>query len=137
MKQSGAWATRSTGIRGDRMGKIEDQIREGTVPDFEAVWEAVCRFEGFPFKTMKGLVFKYTVKGGELFVDRKEKSITKSSVEVAYRKIVGMGALPVKVSGPKKLGVFGASYLYPVFIRAGVIEGTPSPSEPDSGHPMY
>ena len=26
------------------------------------------------------------------------------------------------VSGPKKLGTFGASYLYPVFVRIGVIQ---------------
>lgn len=26
------------------------------------------------------------------------------------------------VEGPKKLGVFGASYLYPVFVRLGVIK---------------
>ena len=25
------------------------------------------------------------------------------------------------VAGPKKLGTFGASYLYPVFVRIGVI----------------
>ena len=27
----------------------------------------------------------------------------------------------IKPSGPKQLGVFGASYLYPVFLRLGII----------------
>jgi hypothetical protein len=27
-----------------------------------------------------------------------------------------------KATGPKKLGTFGASYLYPIFMRIGVIE---------------
>ena len=26
------------------------------------------------------------------------------------------------ISGPKKLGVFGASYLYPMFLRFGLID---------------
>ncbi len=51
-------------------------------------------------------------------VDRKNKSITRSSVEIAYQKVLELEGI---VTGPKKLGVFGASYLYPVFIRIGVI----------------
>ncbi|MCC8076232.1 MAG: hypothetical protein LIO95_09905 [Clostridiales bacterium] len=86
-------------------------------PTVENLWEALLLFQSCPFHTAKGLEFSYTIKGGELFVSRKEKSITRSSVEMAFRRALALG----EVSGPKKLGVFGASYLYPVFLRLGVI----------------
>ncbi len=50
---------------------------------------------------------------------RKEKSITRSTVVLAYEKAVELGGA---VKGPKTLGCFGASYLYPVFVRLGVIQ---------------
>ena len=59
----------------------------------------------------------------ELAVSRKEKTITRSSVEKALAKVLeaGRGVLPVEMSSPKQLGTFGASYLYPVFIQFGLI----------------
>ncbi len=89
------------------------------IADFETLWDAIVLFDGYPFYTAKGLLFRYKVKGGELFVNRKEKSITESSVRICYEKAVEMNG---DVSGPKKLGVFGASYLYPVLVRFGVIK---------------
>lgn len=88
------------------------------IVDSESLWKALVVFEGYPFHTAKNLSFTYKIKGNEMFVDRKEKSITKATVELAYRKAVDLGGI---VAGPKKLGCFGASYLYPVFIRLGVI----------------
>lgn len=85
----------------------------------EAVWKAIEIFQGEPFKTCQGLSFTYAVKGYEIFVDRKNKSITKSSVDVALMKAV---ELQGNVSGPKKLKVFGASYLFPMFLRFGIIK---------------
>lgn len=93
------------------------------------VWEAMLGLEGHSFTTAKGLEFRYMVKrhngipGNEIFVDRKTKSITRSSVEIALNKAyeLGNGRLPAIVSGPKKLGVFGASYLYPIFMELGII----------------
>ena len=52
-----------------------------------------------------------------MFVSRKEKSVTRASILVAYKKAQELG----RVTGPKQLGVFGASYLYPVFLRLGII----------------
>ena len=40
-----------------------------------------------------------------------------SRLLVAYKKAQELGC----VTGPKQLGVFGASYLYPVFLRLGII----------------
>lgn len=90
--------------------KRETLLREQT-PD--ALWEAILAFEGAIFYTAKGLEYSYTIRGNEMFVSRKEKSVTRASILVAYKK----GC----VTGPKQLGVFGASYLYPVFLRLGII----------------
>ena len=64
-------------------------------------------------------VLRLLQKGGEVFITRKEKSITKATVDIAFRKALELGE---KATGPKKLGVFGASYLYQVFVRFGVIK---------------
>ncbi len=98
------------------------------ITDFDSLWQAIILFEGYPFYTAKGLLFRYKVKGGEMFVNRKEKSITESSVKICYEKSMEMNGI---VSGPKKLGVFGASYLYPVLIRLGVIKKARAEEERD------
>lgn len=90
-------------------------------PNADVLWETLLVFEGYPFRTAKGLEFTYLIRGGELFVDRKEKSITRATVELAYRRARELQV----VTGPKKLGVFGASYLYPVFLRLGIITREP------------
>ena len=94
--------------------KREILLREQT-PD--ALWEAIVAFEGAVFYTAKGLEYSYTIRGNEMFVSRKEKSVTRASILVAYKKALELGC----VTGPKRLGVFGASYLYPVFQRLGII----------------
>ena len=76
--------------------------------------------QGCVFLTAKGLKFTYKIKGGEMFVNRKSKSITQATVFMAFRKAMELGGA---VAGPKKLGTFGASYLYPIFVRLGVIRG--------------
>lgn len=82
----------------------------------ETLWDTVVLFAGFPFRTAKGLKFSYTARGNEMFVDRKDKSITRATVELAYTK-----AMNEQITGPKQLGTFGASYLYPLFVRFGII----------------
>ena len=49
---------------------------------------------------------------------RKKRSITRSRVNIALKETLEMNG---KVSGPKKLNVFGASYLYPIFRQIGLI----------------
>ena len=82
------------------------------------LWSLLTCLQGCAFLTAKGLRFTYKIKGGEMFVNRKSKSITQAAVFMAFRKAVELGGV---VAGPKKLGTFGASYLYPVFVRIGVI----------------
>ena len=98
----------------------------------ECLWNAVLAFEGYPFRTAgrgktPGVKFSYQVKRskdgmpiGKIKVNRKEKTITRATIELAYRRAKAMGGV---VNGPKKLGVFGASYLYPMLVRFGVIKG--------------
>ncbi len=100
---------------GDRTG-MQMALRDD--PTVERLWETLIAFEGEPFRTAKGLEYTYRIRGGEIFVSRRDKSITKATVGLAFQKALALGA---EATGPKKLGVFGASYLYPVFIRLGII----------------
>ena len=84
----------------------------------EALWNILTDLQGCVFLTAKGLKFTYKIKGGEMFANRKSKSLTQATVFMAFRKAMELGGV---VTGPKKLGTFGASYLYPVFVRVGVI----------------
>ncbi len=88
------------------------------VMDEAKLWERITKEQGTVFCTARGLQFRYKIKGYELFVDRKRKSLTKATVSMAYRRAREQGFL---VSGPKKLGVFGASYIYPIFLKLGII----------------
>lgn len=94
----------------------------------EYLWKAIVLFENYPFSTMKGLRFSYEVKRGkaglptgELAINRKEKTITRATINLAFHKAVKLQQTEGCVSGPKKIGGFGASYLYPLFLRLGVI----------------
>ncbi len=111
----------------------------------ERLWEAVIAFQGYPFQTSgrgsrEGVRFTYQVsapggKGGhghpgkeipgfgnEMIVSGKEKRISRSSVNLALRNGLSVQEKEGCVSGPKKLGAPGAgSYLYPLFLRMGII----------------
>lgn len=83
------------------------------------LWKVVRVFENYPFYTMKGLRYTYKIKENELFVGRKEKGISKSTVMQAMQKVM---ELKQKVKEPEQLEVSGASYLYPLFLKIGLIE---------------
>ena len=92
-----------------------------TTPEEEQLWELIQQKEGAVFHTSKGLPFTYRLKGNEMFVSRKDKSITRSTVNAAYRKAMELMQTEGTVSGPKKLGTFGASYIFPIFQQLGII----------------
>lgn len=90
----------------------------------ENLWAVIQEKAGEPFATKKGLPFTYTIKGGELFTDRRERSITRSTFEKAYEKICRdwTGENPeCKIVGPKTLNVYGAPYVWAVFVGIGLI----------------
>ena len=101
----------------DRIKQTEMTAKEQE----EALWDLLKFLQGCVFLTAKGLKFTYKIRGGEMFVNRKSKSITQATVFMAYNRAVELMKETGSVTGPKQLGTFGASYLYPVFVRIGVI----------------
>jgi len=117
---------------------------DNTVKISAALWRCVIIFENYIFTTSgrgsrTGVKYTYQVsrKGGsggrhysgdsvqgygnELWVviagEKKEKSISRSTVELGLQKYLELLKTEGVVTGPKKLGVFGASYLLPLFQR--------------------
>ena len=87
----------------------------------EVLWDALVLLEGKSFETAKHLDYSYSIKGYEIFVSRKDKSITRSTVNLSLWNAMELQKSGLPVSGPKKLKTFGASYLYPIFMELGVI----------------
>lgn len=113
------------------------------------LWKAVIAFAGDTFTTSgrgvrPGVDFTYRVSepgraggrhysgtdipgyGNEMWISingqEKEKSISRSTVELGYRNAMELMKNEGCVAGPKKLGAPGAgSYLYSIFLRFGVI----------------
>ncbi len=92
-----------------------------------AFWEWLSRNQERTFATLKGLEFKVSIKGNELFIDRKKKGLTRATANIALAK-----AREIKYirKTPKELGTFGASYLMPLFIAYGALTfGEPAQPE--------
>lgn len=97
-------------IKAERQKQYRVRKRNNTRTDTEKeekLWQELIYLQGCLFTTSKGLDFTYKIRGGEMFVDRKEKSITRATVMKAYGKVVELDGV---VKGPKVLGTFGASY---------------------------
>lgn len=96
-----------------------------SVVTVDNLWDVIQKNQGKSFFTKKGLPFTYSIKGGELFTDRRERSITRSTFEKAYEKLLadqtGVNP-PKKIVGPKTLNVYGGPYVWAVFMGIGVIE---------------
>lgn len=99
-------------------------------PEELAFWDRFAACAGHTFTTARGLAFTFAIRGNEVFFDRKEKSITRSSIMQGYRKARELTAAGSPIDGPKKLGVFGASYLFPVFAHLGALDPTPANTPP-------
>lgn len=80
--------------------------------EIDNLWQLLTEHQNETFYTLKKLPFIYTVKGGELFVDRRSKSITKATFGQALNKL---RANPEQITGPKSLNVFGAPYIWAIF----------------------
>lgn len=95
---------------------------ELTSPDEIKLWEMLCKHSGETFTTSgrgnrAGVEFRYEIKGAEMFVTNRSKSITRATILLAYRKVKTMDQVP----GPKAIGVHGDSYIFAVFKALGVI----------------
>ena len=92
-----------------------------TDPEEIELWEKITSHAGETFTTsgrgkVSGKTFTYEIKGAEMFVSSRSKSITRSTVLLEYRKVKGK-----EISGPKAIGVHGVSYIYAVFKEVGII----------------
>ena len=104
----------------------------------DILWECFELYEGQKFRTSGrgrdhsgavGFSYKLKVssrtgeKTNEMIISRREagKTITRSSVELAFRKGIEEQKRAGDVSGCKKLGGFGSSYLYAIFLKWGII----------------
>lgn len=91
------------------------------------LWECIELFQGYPFRTVTGLKYSYTLKKGrngdytkELFIDRREssKSLAWSSILLAMQKVDA----DTVYEKPKAIGdIRGISYIYPMLWRFGII----------------
>lgn len=118
-----------------------DQERERAVLELrqhcteENLWNCIVVFQDYPFFTVSGLPFTYTLKRGrngeftkELFVDRmaNSKSLAWSSIRIAFERAKEQDEV---IDRPKALGdVRGVSYVYSLLWRFGLI-AVPKESE--------
>ena len=79
------------------------------------IQEVLQQHQGEQFYTAKCLPFCYIIRGGELFVVHRSKSINISTVAAALQKIATRQAAGEAITGHKKIGCYGAGYLYPMF----------------------
>lgn len=101
----------------DCAAKQDQSKQQGGIP-VGKLWDIVAEHEGETFYTAKKLSFTYRIKGGEMFTDRRERSITRSTFEKAYLKVKEN---PETVRGPKALNVFGGPYVWAVLKQIGAI----------------
>ena len=116
---------------------------DGTDGTDGVLWKCITLYAGQKFKTAgrgrshRGSVgFTYELKVSsrsglptdELVISSREngKTITRSSVELALERMLEIQQREGYVKGPKAAGqIFGASYLYAVFLKWGVITDSP------------
>lgn len=87
----------------------------------ETLLNTLAVFEGYPFRTVKGLRYYYTMKGNEIFFSCDAKSASRANVYMALETVIKLQKTGTRITVPEMLKCFGASYLYPVFKRLGVI----------------
>lgn len=118
-----------------------EKLKEAIDRDWrESLWNAIAAFQGEIFVTSgrgsrPGVTFSYSIKKSnrtgketdELLISRKEKSktITRSTVDMAFENALEIQKTEGYVKGPKRLKVFGASYLYAIFLEWGLISKKP------------
>lgn len=105
----------------DLDGEGKETPMEG-IPELlnASLWEAMIAFAGYPFRTAKALSFTYTVRGNEILFSRKEKSVTRATVNKTLETAVKLQINGVIITGGERLQGDAADFLYPVFVRLGV-----------------
>lgn len=141
MKKAGE--AKKVGEAMDLKEQAVDALRSAGEDWPEKLWKCVIAFENEVFTTSgrgnrPGITFTYTVTrtagaggrhyhgtvipgyGNEIRIGGKTKSISRSTVELACRRVQEMEGA---IKGPRSLGIPGAgSYLYSLFVRFGLIK---------------
>ena len=68
----------------------------------ELLWQMLCELQKIPFYTVKGIQFTYSIRGYEMFVDRKEKSITQATVLLSAQRVLEKQNQGIAITGPEK-----------------------------------
>lgn len=84
----------------------------------ETLWNTIKVFSGYFFETSEGERFCYNVSGDEILVLKSRESITRADVTIALKEILKLNGV---VESLQNMKVPGAGYLYPVFLRFGLI----------------
>ena len=84
----------------------------------ETLWNTIKVFSGYFFETSEGKRFCYNVSGDEILVLKSRESITRADVTIALKEILKLNGV---VESLQNMKVPGAGYLYPVFLRFGLI----------------
>ena len=93
--------------------------KENQIPRTDTeFWEWLVAHQGETFFTAKHLAFTYQIRGGEMFVDRRSKSITRATVCGAFSRI--LADQNHEIFGPKALNCFGAPYLWAILVHLGL-----------------
>lgn len=100
---------------------LEQVRKQSEALSMELLWQVLCELQQVTFHTVKDIPFTYRIRGYEMFVDRKEKSITQATVLLSAQRVLEKQHQGIAITGPKKIGTFGASYLYPIFQQIGLI----------------
>ena len=83
----------------------------------EVLWQVLCELEQTYFCMVKGIPFTYIINGHEMFVNRKEKSITQATVVLSAQTCAGEAGTGSGDQRTKEDRHVRASYLYPIFDR--------------------
>lgn len=84
----------------------------------ETLWNTIKVFSGYFFETSEGERFCYSVSGDEILISKRKESITRVDVNLAVEEILELNGV---VESLQNMKVPGAGYLYPVFLRFGLI----------------
>ena len=132
--RKGIYNAREISMNAERIRVYRERARcvEMLLSDLteDNLWNTVVAFQGYPFYTVYGLLFRYEIKRGksgslnkELIVSRRKESKTLawSSVRLAFYNVKKMGKIPI-VKRAKDIGdIRGILYIYAIFLRFGII----------------
>lgn len=88
------------------------------------LWIVVELFAGYPFTTTEGSKFGYSVRGNEVHINRDTLVITRDTIEAAYQEMLELSGKGADITGSTQIDNSVASYLFPMFVRFGIIKGT-------------